>query len=104
MAVEAIKTVRKSLGASRGNVWTPGRLQVQRRMDQAYQDKLDGKIGEDFWIRKASEGQTAEGEIRASKRTLEAPGPERLLDAARILELANKAHFLYLRQITLKEP
>jgi len=24
--------------------------------------------------------------------------PDRLLDAARILELANKAHFLYLRQ------
>jgi hypothetical protein len=23
--------------------------QVHRRMDQAYQDKLDGKISEEFW-------------------------------------------------------
>ena len=29
--------------------------QVLRRMDQAYQDKLDGKITEEFWIRGAFE-------------------------------------------------
>src|SRR5258707_1443205 len=34
--------------------------QVHRRMDQAYQDKLDGKISEEFWMRKSGEWQ-AEG-------------------------------------------
>ena len=33
---------------------------VRRRMDQGYQDKLDGKIPEDFWERKMSEWRAEE--------------------------------------------
>ncbi len=69
-----------------------------RRMDQAYQDKLDGKISEEFWNRKSTEWQTEENEIRASLQALQTAKPERLLDAARTLELANKAYFLYVKQ------
>ena len=72
--------------------------QVQRRMDQAYQHKLDGKISEEFWTRKSAEWQTEETRIRESIRGLEAVRPERMLDAARILELANKAYFLCVKQ------
>jgi hypothetical protein len=72
--------------------------QVQRRMDQAYQDKLDGKISEEFWARKASEWQSEEQRILSSIQSLRAARPERLLDASRILELANKAYFLYVKQ------
>jgi site-specific DNA recombinase len=72
--------------------------QVQHRMDQAYQDKLDGKISEEFWTRKSAEWQAEETQIRESIRGLETVRPERLLDAARILELANKAYFLYVKQ------
>jgi hypothetical protein len=72
--------------------------QTQRRMDQAYQDKLDGKISEEFWMRKSGEWQAEENQIRASMQGLETARPERLLDAARILELANKAYFLYVKQ------
>jgi site-specific DNA recombinase len=72
--------------------------QVHRRMDQAYQDKLDGKISEEFWARKSAEWQTEETQIRGSIQALETARPERLLDAARILELANKAHSLYVKQ------
>ena len=72
--------------------------QVHRRMDQAYQDKLDGKISEEFWLRKSVEWQAEESQIRASMQGLETARPERLLDAARILELANKAYFLYVKQ------
>jgi site-specific DNA recombinase len=67
-------------------------------MDQAYQDKLDGRINEEFWMRKSAEWQAEESQIRASMRGLEVASPERLLDAARILELANKAYFLYVKQ------
>jgi site-specific DNA recombinase len=72
--------------------------QVQHRMDQAYQDKLDGKICEEFWTRKSAEWQAEETQIRESIRGLETLRPERLLNAARILELANKAYSLYVKQ------
>jgi site-specific DNA recombinase len=71
---------------------------VQRRMDQAYQDKLDGKISEEFWLRKAGEWQNEESEVRSAMCNLEQAQPQRFLDASRILELANRAYFLYLRQ------
>jgi site-specific DNA recombinase len=72
--------------------------QVNRRMDQAYLDKLDGRISQEFWSRKSGEWQAEEEQIRASIQSLREARPERLLDAARILELANKAYFLYLKQ------
>jgi site-specific DNA recombinase len=72
--------------------------QVQRRMDRAYQDKLDGKISEEFWMRKSGEWQEEEIQIRASMHACNTDRPERLLDGARILELANKAYFLYIKQ------
>jgi site-specific DNA recombinase len=71
---------------------------VQRRTDQAYQDKLDGKISEEFWARKSAEWQAEEQQILISIQSLKAARPERLLDASRILELANKAYFLYVKQ------
>ena len=72
--------------------------QVHHRMDQAYQDKLDGKISEEFWNRKSAEWEAEENQVRASLQALQTASPERLLDAVRILELANKAYFLYVRQ------
>jgi site-specific DNA recombinase len=81
-----------------GRLFESRLAQVHRRMDQAYQDKLDGKISEEFWIRKSAEWQAEEQQVLASVQSLKAPRPERLLDAARILELANKAYFLYVKQ------
>ncbi len=66
-------------------------------MDQAYSDKLDGKIPEDFWQRKMSDWQAEEQRIEMAIAGLnEQSRTDRLLDAKRILELANKAYFLYL--------
>src|SRR5712692_3274843 len=71
---------------------------VRRRMDQAYQDKLDGEIPEEFWERKIVEWGDEERQILASLAKLEAPARDWILDAKRILELANKAYSLYLTQ------
>ena len=71
---------------------------VRRRLDQAYQDKLDGKISEEFWERKAAEWQAEEQQVQFAIRGLDQAQPERLLDGVKILELANKAYFLYLKQ------
>jgi site-specific DNA recombinase len=78
--------------------------QVNRRMDQAYTDKLDGRISDEFWSRKSAEWQFEEQQILASIESLQTAKPERFLDAAKILELANKAYFLYLRQPPPKKP
>ena len=71
---------------------------IRARMDQAYADKLDGKIAEDFWQRKANEWQQEEQQVLLTLNGLQDAGPDRVLTANRILELANKAYFLYLRQ------
>jgi site-specific DNA recombinase len=77
--------------------------EVHRRIDLAYQDKLDGKITDHFWDRRSAEWQTEEQQLVASIRALEVARPERFLDAARILELANKAYFLYVKQPPIEQ-
>ena len=71
---------------------------VRSRLDQAYLDKLDGRISEEFWLRKTAEWQGEEQQILLTIGGLNQAQPERLLDAVRILELANKAYSLYLKQ------
>jgi hypothetical protein len=71
---------------------------VRHRIDQAYTDKLDGKISEELWTRKAIEWQTEEQQILLAMQGLEQSQPDRVLNSIRILELANKAYFLYLKQ------
>jgi site-specific DNA recombinase len=69
---------------------------IQRRMDQAYQDKLDGSIPQDLWERKRLEWSEDERQIQTALTRLQAPSSDRILDAKRTLELANKAYSLYL--------
>ena len=78
--------------------------QLRKRLDQAYVDRLDGKITEEFWEAKSAEWQQEEQTLLASLRELEQAGnPERVLDRVRILELANKAHSLYVTQTPRKK-
>jgi hypothetical protein len=67
-------------------------------MDQAYADKLDGKIPEEFWERKMSEWRAEEQQVEIALNTPSDSYADRVLSARRILELANKAHFLYVTQ------
>jgi site-specific DNA recombinase len=70
---------------------------IRTRMDQMYEDKLDRKIDESFWSRKMSEWRAQEQALEIELSRLSTPiEPERVLNAARILELANRAYFLYL--------
>jgi site-specific DNA recombinase len=71
---------------------------IAKRFDQAYTDKLDGKIPEEFWARKAAEWQSEKDQIEHAVRGLGLFKPERVLDAVKILELANKAYSLYVTQ------
>ena len=71
---------------------------VRNQLDQAYLDKLDGKISEELWIRKSAEWRAEEQQIQMAIRGVGEIKPERMLDAVKILELANKAYFLYVKQ------
>jgi len=71
---------------------------VRRRLEQAYMDKLDGKITEEFWAKRSAEWQQEEDQILLAMQELAESNPDRILDGVRILELANKAYFLYLKQ------
>jgi site-specific DNA recombinase len=73
-------------------------LQVRGRMERAYLDRLDGKITEEFWESRSSSWNQEEQQIQLAIQALEQQSPEKILDGVRILELANKAYFLYLRQ------
>jgi len=68
-------------------------------MDRAYDDKLSGAIDEEFWNRKSKEWRGEQQQIQIALNGLnEANNGDRLLDVKRTLELANKAHFLYVTQ------
>ena len=70
---------------------------LHSRMDAAYTDKYDGKISEEFWQRKQAEWQAEECRIKSVRAGLEEDkSGERLLTMQRILELSQKAYFLYL--------
>jgi site-specific DNA recombinase len=73
-------------------------LQIRRRIDQAYLDKLDGKISEAFWEAKSAEWNEDQQRILATLQTLKLHSQGGVQNGMRILELANKAYFLYLRQ------
>jgi len=70
---------------------------LRSRMDQMYEDKLDGNIDEEFWGRKMTDWREQQRALQARVDALNMPvTTERTLSAETILELANKAHSLCL--------
>jgi site-specific DNA recombinase len=61
-----------------------------------YEDKIDGKIDDDFWTRKMNEWREQERKLESELSSLKAQVTENALTVERIFELANKACFLYL--------
>jgi DNA invertase Pin-like site-specific DNA recombinase len=70
---------------------------LRTRMDQMYEDKLDGKIDDEFWARKMNEWREQERRLESefSRFKVEVTA-DSVLTAKYILELANQAHSLYL--------
>jgi site-specific DNA recombinase len=96
-SLELDQSRQKSLAAGERARLEQRLASVRRRMDQAYTDKLDGKISEDFWQRKLVDWQAEEQQLKTALSGLDgSKNGDRLLHAKRILELANKAYFLYL--------
>jgi site-specific DNA recombinase len=71
---------------------------LQPRIDQAYTDKLDGTIPEDLFLRKMNEWREEQSKILSHIRAHQMANHNDLEEGIRVIELANKAYFLYLRQ------
>jgi site-specific DNA recombinase len=70
---------------------------LRTRMDKMYEDKLDGRIDEDFWTRKMNDWREQERALQSALDSLSLPlNRDRALSVARILELAQRAYSLYL--------
>ncbi len=90
-----VSTLRQDLSAERAGL--ESRLAAIRgRQDLAYTDKLDGKIPEDFWERRMSEWRREEQQLKTAIDRIDKGEPgDRVLEAERVFELANRAHSLY---------
>lgn len=71
-----------------------GRL--KSRIDQAYTDRTDGKITEEFWARKNTEWHLEKVSLEEKAKSFEASGPASYLPTARkVLELSKRLENLY---------
>ena len=89
------ENIKKNSNAERERL--SKRIEALRvRMSQAYADKLDGKISEDFWQRQMSQWQAEEQQVKQLLEVTEQSKEDRVLSARKTLELANVAYSLYL--------
>ena len=72
---------------------------LQHRLDQIYIDKLDGKISEEFYQEKTNEWREEQDNILATIEKHKNANANYFEQGIYILELAQKAYSLYLRQI-----
>ena len=71
---------------------------LQNRIDQAYTDKLDRKIPEDLFLRKMNEWREEQSGFLNQIQAQQQANESYLIQGNKLLELANKAHSLYLKQ------
>lgn len=70
---------------------------LQNRIDRAYRDKLDNKIGEDFWQRKTSEWILEKENLAIKLVSLQKENTHYLENVRLILELSENASRLFKR-------
>jgi len=71
---------------------------IKNRLDQMYVDKLDGKISEEFFESRKTEWTAEQNKILADLEAHQNANVNYLEKGVEILELAHKAHSLYLAQ------
>src|SRR5262245_18749855 len=71
------------------------RAKVMAKIDRGYDDFVSGKISDGFWTRKSPEWETEVSEIDRARARLLQPRPPATATAQTILELAQRAVFLY---------
>ncbi|MBM3477034.1 MAG: recombinase family protein [Armatimonadetes bacterium] len=98
MIVGAVRDSQKGEREFQGA--TVARLQaeatrIQTRLDRIYEDRLDGKIDEDLWLRKTEEWRARHGEALAAVERHRDADRLYLDEGARVLHLASRASDLW---------
>jgi hypothetical protein len=68
---------------------------LQERIDAMYMDKLDGRIGNDFFDTKAAEMRTAQTAVMRDIQTHQNANRSYIEEGVQLLELAHNAHVLF---------
>ncbi len=68
---------------------------IQRRIDQAYLDKLDGKISEDFWQERTRKWSSEKDDLYIKLLALQKADLHYLENASLAIELSNKASSMF---------
>jgi len=76
---------------------------LQERIDNAYIDKLDGVISEDFWKSNSKTWQEEKDYLIIKLEAFQTTDKEYFENASLILELAKQAHGLFLKQNSEKK-
>ncbi len=71
---------------------------LQTKMDRAYDDKLEGKITEDYWQRKAAEWREGQVQVRSAIERHENANRLYFEEGCRILSMATRAYELWPQQ------
>ena len=71
---------------------------IQKRLDAMYEDKLDGKITEEFWERKSREWRQKQLQLHEAIERHRTANQFYFDEGVRVLELAQRAYDLWLRQ------
>lgn len=72
--------------------------QIQDRIDRAYEDKLDGKIPEDLFLRNMDRWSREQDRIVYQMNRYRGANKHYIDEGVKILELANTAYLLYKKQ------
>ena len=76
---------------------------LKNKMDQAYDDKLEGKISEEYWQSKAMQWREAQVQVRSALERHENASRCYFEEGLRILDLATKAYELWPRQASTEK-
>ncbi len=105
---EVITWVREALGEShadeqrlRDEAVTQLQAQhalLQRRLDTMYEDKLDGRVDEAFFDRKAAEWRAEQARLLQAIEAHNSADQTYMDEGVRLLELAGRAHELFKKQ------
>ena len=71
---------------------------LQAKMEKAYEDKLDGAISDELWLKKSAQWEVEIERTRIQMERYEKANVSYYEEGLRILELCQKAHSLYVKQ------
>jgi len=71
---------------------------IKNRSDQLYVDKLDGKVSESFWLDKSRVWEADQARLVSQIQAHQVADHRYYDDGLKLLELASRAHELYLKQ------